>query len=146
MKTIANRAVPILLAMGLWLMGNVLMTIEPVKGQSPPNEVPGVPSCTTHTITDGQTNCAADCSGSWSTTTDNESTCQGDSGDPQHPCMPGNGPTTEVTVSGTCHPKKVTTKSGNTYTLCVQDQNDIQTRDIPSVPQCSTSNPPPNTV
>jgi hypothetical protein len=113
MKATFNRVVPILLGVGLWSCGNVLMT-KAVKGQ----EVPGVPSCTNVTVTDAQTDCQKDCTGMWTRANHNESDCQGSDGDPQHPCMSGYGPSTAFFFSGTCHPKVVTTPIGNTYREC----------------------------
>ena len=151
MQTMMNRVLPVLLAMGLWTMGNVLMTTEPAKGQ--PTEVPGVPICTNDTVTDAESLCSSPvngaCSGGWSETVDGESDCRGTTGDPQHPCMPGKGPTEEVTSFGSCHYKimEVATPNHPLIGLCISDPaDDVVFVTLPSVPQCTTSNPPPNTV
>lgn len=149
MRMMMNRILPVLLAVGLWMMGNVLMTTKPVKGQA--GEVPGVPACTHYTVTDSHHECSSPvngvCSGGWSETVDGESDCEGTSGDPQHPCMPGLGPTEQVTTIGTCQAKIIVTPVSGAITLCIHGPvSDVIFVDIPSVPQCSTSNPPPNTV
>jgi len=147
MQGIMNRVMPILLAVGLWLVGNVLMTTKPVKGQ----EAPGVSSCTNYTVIDSNSNCSLPangvCSGSWSQTAHGESACRGTDGDPQHPCMAGQGPTEQTITTGTCQFRHVVTPSGIAIDQCVHGPiTDVEFVDLPSVPQCSTSNPPPNTV
>jgi hypothetical protein len=143
MKTIFYRAMPVLLAMSLWLLGNILMTTKPVRGQ----EVTGVTTCTSYNVVSHIESCGLTpgpaCSGS---ITENhfESSCQGDTGDPQHACFPVTGPTatTQFTVVGNCDLVKVP------YFHCVPDPLNqiIMTSTLSGIPQCATSNPPPGVV
>lgn len=144
MKFVRERVAPVILAVCLWLVGNGLIDSAPASGADP--EVQQHPVCTGYTQTDFNINCNLDlqsktCSG-WQQASHPESSCQGQGGDPQHPCISGTQNTIIYIDYGTCH------FSASPVWHCEKDGQftDVETLPKSNVPHCSTSNPPPGYV